>query len=146
MAKALKKNRMKTWKPARTSKDQEEEIEWKRERTLFGGKRKVNTKGWVKVVIYSITPGSDGLRYTVEWHPLDKDGKRMTVVQNQNRDIPEHGGLFLGTLEQIFKPPYDHPHGFEVTVRIPPQPPYNANSYGPYLNIFTSVGGGKKES
>ena len=81
----------------------------------------------------------DGMQFTVDWHPLDKNGNRETVVQSEDYP-PEYGSNLLTGIpsERIIEPPYDHPYGFEVTVRVPPQAKYNDSSTGPYLNIYES--------
>jgi len=40
--------------------------------------------------------------------------------------------------QTIIKPPFPHPYGFEVTVKVPPQARYNDNSAGPYLDIYVA--------
>jgi len=42
---------------------------------------------------------------------------------------------------EIFTPPYDNPHGFEVRVWVPPQQAVHGNSPGPNLQIFVPKGG-----
>ena len=115
-------------------------IEWKPVQGFVTTKETFNTNGPVRVELNSMTFGVDGMRYTVDWHPLDKNGNRETVVQSEDYRAPEYGGIVLPGVpsETIIEPPYDHPYGFEVTVRVPPQAKYNDSSTGPYLNIYES--------
>lgn len=101
-------------------------------------KETFKTNGPVKIELNSMTLGLDGLRYTVDWHPLDKNGNRAAAVQAEDYRPPEYGGHVLPGIpsETIIEPPYDNPYGFEVTVKVPPQERYNDNSSGPYLNIY----------
>ncbi len=125
-------------------KDTEPEIEWmeKPEQTLFKGEVRLKVKGPVKVDLVSPTLGFDGLEYKVDWHPLDKNGKVMPVFRRSDQPLAKGGGHalpFVATPD-TFKPPFDHPHGFEVRIWIPPQAAYHGNSAGPYLNIYTPKG------
>ncbi|MDH5557486.1 MAG: hypothetical protein OEZ03_09050 [Alphaproteobacteria bacterium] len=115
-------------------------IDWEPLQSFVTKGKTFETNGPVKIELNSMSLGLDGLRYTVNWHPLDKNGKRQTIVRSQDYRPPEYGGNLLTGVpsETIIEPPYDNPYGFEVTVSVPPQASYNDNSAGPYLNIYLS--------
>ena len=125
-------------------KDTEPEIEWmeKPEKTLFKGEVRLKVKGPVKIDLVSPTLGIDGLEYKVDWHPLDENGKVIPVFRRSDQPLAKGGGHALPFVSKpdTFKPPFDHPYGFEVRVWIPPQAAYHVNSAGPYLNIYTPKG------
>lgn len=69
------------------------------------------------------------------------------LVYWRNADLTERGVLSgsFGALQrrtsEIFKPPFEWPHVFRVTVTIPPQQAVNGASPGPMLNLSVPKGG-----
>lgn len=125
---------------AQYDKSRQSQIEWEDLpiETYSRGHRSVTTNGPVLIEISTFTAGVDGMVYTVDWHPLDQSGDRLEVVRSAESRLQEFGGHILPGLpsKRVFKPPFDHPHGFKVTVNIPPQASVNANSAGNWLRIF----------
>ena len=101
-------------------------------------------KGPIKVELNTQALGADGLRYTVDWLPLNAEGKVVPVFRNPDRR-PKEGGrhvsVMTGPVAREFFPPFDNPHGFEVRVRVPPQQGVSGNTTGAFLNIYLPKGG-----
>ena len=120
-----------------------QDIKWKREVSLPPGAsepRQFNTKGPIRVDQRTATLGIDGLRYRVDWLPLDENGKVIPEFRSAEFRPKEFGGhvLPLTRNETVIEPPYPHPNGFQVTITVPPQASVSGNSAGVSLDIFSS--------
>jgi len=137
-----KRQRAETEKKKR--KKEEAKIDWndKPAAQLGSGTRQLNVKGPLKIQLRSVTPGLDGLRYEIDWLPLDKNGNVIPEWRSSDHKAKDGGGhiLFGNSIPEKHHPPYDNPYGFKVQIRIPPQPAYHGNSSGVHLNIFTAKG------
>lgn len=109
-------------------------------------RRMFKAKGTLRVEADTAVFGVDGLRFTVDWHPLDKNGKVLPVFR-RNGDLQERfaptvnvGGAQFAR-PRLVEPPFKWPHGFRVTVTIPPQQAVNGASPGPLLNLSVPKGG-----
>jgi hypothetical protein len=96
------------------------------------------TKGRIRVDLINRGLHLDGLRYNVQWAPLDADGRERAQIMNEGSLVEEHGGhgLPLGTSSLELKPPFHNPHGWKVRIVVAPQASASGNSASPYLNIF----------
>lgn len=103
---------------------------------MGSGEHVTRTNGPIRIDRHSITPGLDGIVYNVEWFPLDKDGNVEPTIRNKGKGRDWGGHMQPGIKEDIHKPPYDHPNGWEVRVSIPPGQKYNNISGKPWLNIL----------
>lgn len=114
-----------------SSDSKKEEIEWVPEPTQFEGERRIKVKGPVRIDVRSGAAGLDGLDYRVQWHPLDKDGNVIPTFRNPEKEksFGEYSGFSI-PIGRTHQPPNDHPHGFEVRIWIPPQPPRHGNTAG----------------
>ena len=66
-----------------------------------------------------------GIDFEVEWHPLDQNGKRPPPVKVPDDTRIKYGGytnVFAsdGFKQEVIPPPFEHPHGWEVTITIGP--------------------------
>lgn len=113
---------------------------------MTGGEVEFKVRGPVKIDLDTPALGADGLRYTIDWLPLKPNGEVGQEFRRQEQN-PEEGGYvpgLIGTVKRgpdLFLPPYDHPHGFQVKIRIPPQQRPHGNSPGPSLRIRVPGGG-----
>ena len=129
-------------KPDPKKEESLEKIEWESVK-LFHDKDNfdVKVKGPIKVELHTQAL-VDGLTYTVDWHPLNAEGKVMPVFRSADNRPKEEGGLVSinKPRSETFHPPYDNPHGFEVRVRVPPQQAVSGNTTGAFLNIYVPKG------
>ncbi|MEX0693434.1 MAG: hypothetical protein WD075_03220 [Rhodospirillales bacterium] len=120
------------------------EPEWneKPSEQVYDGRNEFDVDGPVKIDPKSVTAGVDGLRYEVDWYTLDKDGKVVPEWRSDDYRPKEGPGLsFYGTSKpDIHYPPIPSKYGYRVIIRIPPQPDYNANSAGTYLDVYSPKG------
>ncbi len=127
--------------------DDKDQVEWTQDKGFHdSGSHSVRVNGPVRVDLKSITAGVDGLRYHVQWFPLDEKGNIETHIRNEGMG-PAYGGHVMPgrPWPQVFKPPYENPHGWEVKVTVPPQPGYNDNSSKPWLDIMVPSGSRRKK-
>ena len=122
------------------------EIEWQQVIPIqVEGSRDFKVKGPIRVDMHSPAFGADGLRYHVRWHALDRHGRVMQEVRNPGFKPRDRGGLRLTGIDKnkstVIQPPFDHPHGFHVEIRIPPQQRPHGNSPGASLRISAPKGG-----
>lgn len=121
-------------------------MEWESVSVPLGpgaGGRTFKTNGPVRIRPDTAVFGVDNSRYTVLWHPLDKNGKEMRVFKNNPKEQSAFSagiGVKQFPLIRTFEPPFDSPHGFRVTVHIPPQHETNGASSGPILHISVPKG------
>lgn len=120
--------------------DEFKAIKWEKAGLPMGqGMRDVRVKGPIRVEASSPAIGLDQIRFTVDWHPLDKDGKVLPVVRRDEKLPPRAAAAGFKT--EPIKPPFDWPHGFRATVSVPPQQAAHGNSPGPLLQISVPEGG-----
>ena len=125
-----------------------EKIEWEAaaRKSKLTGEYAARVKDAVRVDLKSdALIGFDGLRYTVDWKPLDAKGRVLPEFQRPRPKKPEHGGhvagsFFGGRSSRIFVSPYPHPHGFRVEIKVPPQQKPNENTPGAHLNVYVPKG------
>ena len=128
---------------ATSFKSNDDDIEWEPDRRIYSGERKIKVKGPVKVKLQTNALSIDGLIYYVEWQPLDKNGNILPQFRGPNQPPKNRGRHVVpGNPDvQTFQPPYDHEHGFQVRIWIPPQQTPNGNTAGAYLDVFVPKGG-----
>jgi hypothetical protein len=107
--------------------------------------REFKVKGPIRVHGQSPVPLFDQLLYTVDWHPLDKDGNVLPVFR-RNKSLKKRSaaaGQFTENFRspEIIKPPFGWPHGFRVTITVPPQAKTRRGSPGVQLQIAVPEGG-----
>lgn len=127
--------------PLESSDD--ENIKWKQEKSFLPGAPKptpFKTKGPIRVIQRTGTLGIDGIRYRVDWLPLDESGNVIPEFRSPDFRPREFGGLVLPFTksETVIRPPYDNPHGFQVRITVPPRAAVHGNSAGVSLDIFSS--------
>jgi len=115
------------------------EIKWK-ELPLpkVRGKLEWKVKDGIRVKLGSVATGFDALHYSVDWFPLDKSGRPMTVVKKPGVEpglaITAFGSN-INSSGEIFRPPFKRKDGWQVRVWVPPQHASNGNSVGGHLDI-----------
>ncbi|WP_299623818.1 peptidoglycan-binding domain-containing protein [Pelagibius sp.] len=97
-----------------------------------------DVKKGISVDAVSNTLGVDGIRYTVDWYALDKDGNVIPEFRRPNHRPQEAGGHLLPfePSRRDFKPPFKSAHGYRAIIRVPPQPSYSGKSAGPVLRVY----------
>jgi len=123
------------------------DIQWndRAEPTQRGNKKTYTTNGPIRIDRWSHSLGFDGIRYNVHWHPLGADGKR--VLEKPEESISDKGGhtgatgILKGIFgveppNNVFEPPRDNSHGWEVEIEVPPSESMHGNSLGAYLEVF----------
>lgn len=119
---------------------------------MTGGEVILKVKGPVKIDLDTPALGLDGIDYEVDWLPLKPNGEVGQEFRSSNHRSASGRGYVPGIIgafkrkPDLFRPPYDHPYGFQVKIRIPPQQQPHGNSPGPSLRIQFPRGGliGKK--
>lgn len=110
-------------------------MEWRQEAGLHdSGLATVRTDGPIKIDEVNPSIHPDGILYTVIWVPLDENGSPQTNVQDQP---PLRGGHIvpLKPGSEVYTPPFENEHGWEVRVNIRASEAKNANTSGAFLNI-----------
>ena len=131
---------------ARQKQQKFENLEWDPIPVPLGpgvGGRTFKTTGPVRIRPDTAFFGVDNSRYTVLWHPLDKNGKELRVFKNHPKEQPAFSpglGVKQFPLIKTYEPPFDSPYGFRVTVHIPPQHETTGASPGPILHISVPKG------
>ncbi len=130
------------------------DIQWEEKPAISGhrGDIQINTDGPFRVEYQSATLGGDGIYYTVDWYPLDENGKVIPQYRNPEsfwtpneylQSGGSHAGLFFPkeSTGDDFIPPFESKYGYRAIIRVPPQEAVHGNAVGVDMEFYPKSGG-----